>query len=554
MATVVLTIGQLKNAITESGLKPAPDTRVFEDGGTDKNGKPIRTPVGHYWPYNGVREDYIDGTRYSDQQGIQIDLDKLDRRITVLIAKDKSVAPRSRIVIRKFLGIFEEVQLDKLLVNPSEFAEALLTLPEIEGFNAEVNFLGHWYPLAMSFDTFDTMMGPINFCNGELVIDSGFSDYRYFSVGTSTFTEDGVPCPKTLRQIFTENNLRTITKETIADYHKRLERAAAFRTHKGTQVLFTGPSVGVSIFGSPRMVLTGSPEAPTKGVVESELENSTREKTRYTIQQEATVAQMPFVRVFSLQLKRYVWTDVDDLKMYDYDQTAIDRLTLPDNINSVIRKVFESSNNVLGGDVLSNRHGGMIILANGGPGVGKTLTAEVFAEFTKRPLYVMEIGEIGTDINELEDNLTKIFERVQKWNAVLLFDEADIFLHKRGDNLQHNAVVGIFLRLMDYYRGLLFMTTNRGDAIDLAFQSRITLRLEYPNLDLHARKSVWTTMFKQNKLEVEDTLPTLLAEKYSTINGRQIRNAVRLMKVLYPNGNFTIAQASEAIDFTPGLA
>lgn len=550
MALVIVTVGALKRAIQESGLKPIPkpEPKVF----TKEEIEAGMVQEKHF-PYLGIREDTIDGTRYSDYQGINIDLKKVDRLILLALTNDKSVAPKVRAVLDKFLGIKREPKLDVPLATAPEFSEALVSLPELEGFNAEVKFMGHWYPITMTFDTYDSMMGPVSYCNGDVNIEAGFAHYVFFSVNNGTFMEDGCPSPKTLRQLFELNQLRFITAEALADYHKRLDRAFAARQEKGHQVLLAGPSVTKGMFGMPRIVLTGTPEAPTKGIVEPDLENDNKQRDRWSAANDALEAKMPFVRIFSLQLKRYFWIDVDNLKEYNYDASAIDRLTLPTKINTVIRKVFEGGNKNLGGDILANRHGGMIILANGGPGVGKTLTAEVFAEFTKRPLYVMEIGEIGTNINELENNLTAIFERVQRWNAVLLFDEADIFLHKRGDNLQHNAVVGIFLRLMDYYRGLLFMTTNRGDAIDTAFQSRITLRLEYPNLDLTARSAIWKTMFNQNGMAVAPAVIHNLADVYTKINGRQIRNAVRLMKVLYPDGNITLTQAKEAIDFTPGL-
>jgi len=60
------------------------------------------------------------------------------------------------------------------------------------------------------------------------------------------------------------------------------------------------------------------------------------------------------------------------------------------------------------------------------------------------------VGELGTTINELEDKLRNILEVACHWDAVILLDEADIFLEKRTDNdIQRNAMVGIFLRLLE---------------------------------------------------------------------------------------------------------
>lgn len=51
-------------------------------------------------------------------------------------------------------------------------------------------------------------------------------------------------------------------------------------------------------------------------------------------------------------------------------------------------------------------------------------------------------GDLGTYPETLEDNLQEIFDHAAAWNAILLLDEADIFLQDRDyDNLQRNALV-----------------------------------------------------------------------------------------------------------------
>jgi len=57
---------------------------------------------------------------------------------------------------------------------------------------------------------------------------------------------------------------------------------------------------------------------------------------------------------------------------------------------------------------------------------------------------------LGTKVEKLEVNLKKIMEVAYEWEAVLLLDEADIFLEKRtGNDIKRNAMVGIFLRLLE---------------------------------------------------------------------------------------------------------
>ena len=86
-------------------------------------------------------------------------------------------------------------------------------------------------------------------------------------------------------------------------------------------------------------------------------------------------------------------------------------------------------------------------MLTGLPGVGKTLTAEVFAEIQKKPLYAVQSSQLGVEPAEIEKQLNLCFERSNRWNAVLLIDEADVYVHQRTNDLKQNSVVGTFLRV-----------------------------------------------------------------------------------------------------------
>lgn len=76
-----------------------------------------------------------------------------------------------------------------------------------------------------------------------------------------------------------------------------------------------------------------------------------------------------------------------------------------------------------------------------------------------------------------------ILELAHKWNAVLLLDEADVFLQERDTkDIFRNALVSIFLRQLEYFQGVLILTTNRDTLCDPAFESRIHIRLKYKEL------------------------------------------------------------------------
>ena len=60
------------------------------------------------------------------------------------------------------------------------------------------------------------------------------------------------------------------------------------------------------------------------------------------------------------------------------------------------------------------------------------LTAsECVAEITQRPLLALTCGDLGTTPRDVEVSLDSYLHLGEKWNAVVLLDEADIYLEKR---------------------------------------------------------------------------------------------------------------------------
>lgn len=149
-------------------------------------------------------------------------------------------------------------------------------------------------------------------------------------------------------------------------------------------------------------------------------------------------------------------------------------------------------------------------------------------------------GDLGTEPDELEARLMDVFLFAVNWKAILLLDEADVFLQERDlYDLKRNALVSIFLRYLEYFEGLLFMTTNRPGQIDEAFQSRIHITLGLPDLTLDDQADVWDIFIR--KLKVDDKkkdelshyvrsrpgLRKKLNDVNYQMNGRQIRNCMR---------------------------
>ncbi|KAI0324091.1 P-loop containing nucleoside triphosphate hydrolase protein, partial [Cubamyces sp. BRFM 1775] len=164
----------------------------------------------------------------------------------------------------------------------------------------------------------------------------------------------------------------------------------------------------------------------------------------------------------------------------------------------------------------------LVIDLFGPPGVGKTLSAEASSEHLRRPLYILDSGELGATPGVLDEQLTDAFELAAHWKAVLPIDEADVFLEKRAmHDLLRNAMVTVLLRQVEYHRGILFLTTNRITTFDDAFLSRIHIALHFT--ELAAPASADEDAFS------DDDIVQLAAR---VMNGRQIKNVCRTASLL----------------------
>ncbi|KAM7213256.1 aaa family atpase [Rhypophila decipiens] len=190
-------------------------------------------------------------------------------------------------------------------------------------------------------------------------------------------------------------------------------------------------------------------------------------------------------------------------------------------------------------DLVREKGKGVIILLHGVPGVGKTSTAECAAESNGRPLFPITCGDLGLTAQDVELKLEEIFRLAQAWGCILLLDEADVFLAQRtASDIHRNSLVSVFLRTLEHYEGILFLTTNRVGVFDEAFKSRIHISLYYPSLDHNQTYQIWQshiTKAIEAGIQVNrDELITFAAKIFASQrdpksgpvwNGRQIRNA-----------------------------
>ncbi|KAI9803210.1 MAG: hypothetical protein M1825_002001 [Sarcosagium campestre] len=241
------------------------------------------------------------------------------------------------------------------------------------------------------------------------------------------------------------------------------------------------------------------------------------------------------VRGYSLKSKRWLSFLVNSITDIEWSDAAFESLVIPADSKELILGFAESQakHKETFDDVIQGKGKGIIMLLHGPPGVGKTLTAESVAETMRVPLYTMGAGDLGLDPAGIEEALSDMMEMATRWNAVLLLDEADVFLEQRTlHDLERNKMVSIFLRVLEYYEGILFLTSNRVQTFDAAFQSRIHVSLEYPELTAKSRRQVWAKFLSSSPVasEISDKQLDKLAEM--AMNGRQIKNVLKTAQLL----------------------
>lgn len=239
--------------------------------------------------------------------------------------------------------------------------------------------------------------------------------------------------------------------------------------------------------------------------------------------------------------------NISELSDILWNDDAFDRLVLPGEEKDLAWQFVENkrlANNDFD-DFIADKGRGIIILMFGPPGVGKTYTAEAVSERARVPLFAISAASLGTAPSEVEASLERALELCRLWGAMLLLDEADIFLAARTDyDLARNELVAVFLTKLEYYQGVCFLTTNRIKSLDHAFQSRIDLFLPYADLTPKARRQVWENFIARagrDKFEVTETgLEELSKIK---LNGREIKNLIKSAHLLSLKGKELIPLA-----------
>ncbi|KAL9115406.1 MAG: hypothetical protein Q9227_000727 [Pyrenula ochraceoflavens] len=260
--------------------------------------------------------------------------------------------------------------------------------------------------------------------------------------------------------------------------------------------------------------------------------------------------------------------DISKISRIIWTPNPLDRLVLKPSIKDVVaafaKNHFENLQ-ILDNPTISKGQG-LVLLLTGPPGTGKTMIAEATAEEAKLPLYRIHAGELGSHPSTIEIRLREILELATDWRAIVLLDEADAFISVR-ERMDRTAgeIVSIFLRQLEYFKGMLCLTSNIPYEIDPALKSRCRLNIHFENLTAESRREVWklnlgmrgilngvTTEGTSTSVRIEMTVGDWERLTSWNLNGREIHNVVEntILWGIYSNALVDLAIIEDFISLT----
>lgn len=147
---------------------------------------------------------------------------------------------------------------------------------------------------------------------------------------------------------------------------------------------------------------------------------------------------------------------------------------------------------------------GIKVLLYGISGGGKTAYAEEVSKKMNRSLKIVRPSEVLSRwVGETEQNISRIFKEAAKEHSILLVDEADSFLHNRGDSVNHfeDTKVNTFLIEIERYPGILFCSTNLPDILDKAVDRRFNFKVGFKALTKEGVGLLCTSYFSSFELD-----------------------------------------------------
>ncbi|KAK9414536.1 putative p-loop containing nucleoside triphosphate hydrolase [Seiridium unicorne] len=275
---------------------------------------------------------------------------------------------------------------------------------------------------------------------------------------------------------------------------------SAKKQYRGVTIL--DPFLFATEFGAPTITWLDDTDVRTGLEDESDLRKTLKIDPRSTesLPSDDNYRMLPqWIRGFAVNTRLWATFDVSHMKPYEPKRQMINYLVMKTDklkmIKAITKPRLEREKikdapvwHTFNVEQVNGKGEGRVILLHGPPGTGKTFTAECIAEWT--------------DPTHIESKLWQWFRMAEAWQAVLLIDEADVYVAKRLPNSPGTSLE-LFLRALEYYKGILFLTTNAILGVDPAITTRATLIVHLDLPDSRERCEICKNMESRVNLILE---------------------------------------------------
>ena len=282
-------------------------------------------------------------------------------------------------------------------------------------------------------------------------------------------------------------------------------------------------------------------------------ERSTRKKSQRELILDITVGETveindeklwmlsPLMISYHLPSRTWGYVDITSTTVPVYTNEAWKNLVVDqktkDTIEGIIRCVDPTSD--VASDFVANKGVGLNLLFHGETGCGKTLAAQAIASLHQKAIFNISAGDLGSNIESVEQQLSFISNIVCRWEIYIQIDECDLFIGNRDlSSLVLNELLCCFLRFLESHATIVFLTTNMKIIdIDKAIASRINIFVEFPHLHLAERQLIWNNLLTLYGVDAKDIETITKQFTHLDLNGRHVRNLLYVARGISKSEN-----------------
>ncbi|KAK5657169.1 hypothetical protein OQA88_3226 [Cercophora sp. LCS_1] len=288
----------------------------------------------------------------------------------------------------------------------------------------------------------------------------------------------------------------------------------------------------------------GSDREASRRPTEAEIELN----RRVVLESEDNLLLMPWL-AFGYSLDQRTWQsfNIHTLTPVEADKSVFEKVVLDEQKKDVLKTLVEGHMELTAryDDLITGKGQCLLVILSGPPGTGKTLVAESLAEHLGCPLLRADPTSIQPDtfrvVQGYDATLAQFLKDATEWGSLVLFDEPDFLFQNQESSTDRKDLLA-FLRQAEYFKGIIFLTTNLGRTIDPAVLSRAQIHITFPSLTEHHRVRVWNNFIERVPEDVGSLSPSDVARLATwRVNGREIKNILNMAVSWYrKKGEFSV--------------